>query len=107
MQTLNQLAQANNFKMMFVSKSEHEDGVGACIGLNFIKDQVFYTLPQFAAELGLIVKVSSGKMQASSKREIEKTIIAQMKDAGVKAYQIKKNHEYDTGLFHVVVNYLI
>jgi hypothetical protein len=43
---------AAGFKKNIVSAEEHEDGIGACAGVNFTKNGVWYTPRQALKEIG-------------------------------------------------------
>jgi len=59
---LNEILKANGFSSVgYVSAEEHEDGVGACVGLNFIKNGVWYTAKDAMEECGKMVWLQNGK----------------------------------------------
>ena len=106
MQPLSDLAQANGFKAIQVSKTEFVDGIGATIGLNFVKNQVFYTTSQMVKELGFEIKNTSGKIKARNRQDAEQQIVSQMAGSGVKAAQITGCNEYKAGEFFIKVQYI-
>lgn len=66
MKSLEQIAKENGFKYIKVDASEFEDGVGACVGDNWVKQAVWYTTNQMIEELGLPkLQVKSADLDAS------------------------------------------
>lgn len=108
MKTFKQMARANGFKATNVNRIEFEDGIGAQIGPNFIKDEKFYTLDQTMEACGYEVKFTSGKFQATSGDNAVKQLTDALKEAGVKAYQLQhKPNEYAADEYFIKVNYVI
>ena len=50
---LKKLYAKHGFIYTFVSEDEHEDGIGAVVGQNFVKNGVFYSSMDAAREIGL------------------------------------------------------
>ena len=80
---LKDFAKKNGFEYEFVSQEEREDGVGVCVGDNYIKNGIWYTKQQMVSEVGL-------ELKRRTVRSSEKAIIEEMEQVGVIAYQIEK-----------------
>jgi len=106
MQTLIQFGKQNGFNSTLVSKSEKEDGIGAVIGLNFVKAGIWYTPAEMVKTAGFEMKHSCGKIKARNAAEAEKQIIDQMKASKVIAAEIVACNEYKRGEFGVNVRYI-
>lgn len=72
MKTLHEIAHKNGFEYREVTAEEHEDGVGTCVGENWVKKNsgkpwpVWYTTPQMLEELGLpSLKVKTADLDVS------------------------------------------
>ena len=61
MTTNMQALKAAGFKAVKVTAEEFEDGVGSAIGMNYVKDGVWYTERQALKEAGLPVPVSTSE----------------------------------------------
>jgi len=107
MKTISQVAKENNFKVTNVSRTEFEDGIGAQIGLNFVKNEVFYTDAELAKELGYELKFTSGNFQAKTAQDAVRQLEAALKTANVVAYELtRKPNEYKRGEWFVSVSYI-
>lgn len=108
MKTFKQVARENNFQATQVNRTEFEDGIGVQVGMNFVKNETFYTEDQMLAECGFDdVKFTSGKFQAESADDATRQLTDALQSAGVVAYQIqRKPYEYAANQYVVKVNYV-
>lgn len=107
MKTFYQLAKENGFKLEFVSGQEHTDGVGATVGMNFTKNDVWYTPKQFADECGFEIKTKSAKLQAKNVDDVKRQIVAWCKENALKALHFNKSpNEFGPGMFYVRFRYV-
>lgn len=105
MQSLNSLLNSHGFKATQVSQSEFEDGIGACAGLNFVKNETFYTPEQAATEAGYELEVTSGKLQAKNQADAIRQAEAIAKSSGVKAVDVRVTR-MSSNVFSIISNYI-
>lgn len=106
MQSLINLVRSAGFKATQVSQSEFEDGIGAAPGLNFVKGNEFYTEDEALAELGYILKTSTGKLQARSEADAIAQAARAAEQAGVIAAEFHAMRFGGSGNFSVVSRYV-